>query len=950
MPDKDGSPRFEVLGPLRAFRGDSELALGWPRQRAVLAALLLRAGQVVSRDELIDSVWGADPPVTAVNVVQAYIAGLRRVLEPGRGHRQPGLLLTSAGPGYVLHVAEGHLDLEVAERHLENARVASAAGNLEAAAAGLESAVAIWRGIPLAGVPGPLAEIERARLAERRLTLLEDRAEMVLRLGRAAGLAGELASLVAEHPFRERLAGLLMRALYQAGRRAEALAVYRSTRQTLVSELGIEPGLTLRRLHDDILSNRDLVAAAEDTGVPAVVSASPPVPVVPRQLPAAPRQFSGREAELEALRALAREAVTGDAVVVATICGTAGVGKSALALRFAHQVADEFPDGQLYADLRGCGISGTPASTQEVIRGVLDAFSVEPARIPADPRSQAGLYRSVLAGKKVVLVLDDAGEEDQVRPLLPGGGGCLVIVTSRHRLTGLAAAHGATLLTLDVLAEDEARDLLARRLGAWRLGAEPGAVGELARLCAGLPLALSIAAARAAGRPQLSLSSLAADLRDERGRLDLLDAGDGARGVRSAFSCSYRALSDPAARMFRLLGVHPGPDVTVPAAASLAGVTAGKASELLAELDREHLVSEHEPGRFAFHDLLRAYAAEQAADEDRAAERDAAIGRMLDHYLYTARAAAVLLHPGREPPFQVNPGPLVVREPLAGYEQASAWLEAECQVLLAAIALAADQGFDRHAWQLPWCLVTFLYRRGQWDQWATIQHVALAAAQRLGDLEGQARAHLDLGYIGVVSGAYRGVRANLREALRMFGQLNDWEGQARAHNAMAGLLEGQRRYREALRHAQLSFELYLTTGNQAAHANALTEVGWIRAQIGDHEQAIGDSMRALDMHRQLGNRHGEGSTWETLGHAHQECGRYARALVCYRNALAIRRELRDIQHEAGVLDNLGDTHHALGHAAAARRAWQQALDILDYLHHPDAEQIRSKLGKPDGLQ
>lgn len=947
LPDQDGSPRFEVLGPLRAFRGDAELALGWPRQRAVLAALLLRAGQVVSRDELIDAVWGAEPPMTAANVVQAYIAGLRKVLEPGRGHRQPGVLLTSAGPGYVLHVAEGHLDLAVAERHLENARMARAAGNLEAAATGLETAVAIWRGVPLAGVPGPLAEIERARLAERRLTVLEDRAEMLLRLGRAADLADELASLVTEHPFRERLAGLLMRALYQGGRRAEALAVYRSARKTLAEELGIEPGPSLRRLHDDILGNRGVGDAPEDTGGRTVLSASP---MVPRQLPAAPRQFSGREAELEALGALVRETVSGDAVVIATICGTAGVGKSALALRFAHQVADEFPDGQLYADLRGCGTSGTPASPQEVIRGVLDAFSVEPARIPAEPRSQAGLYRSVLARKRVILVLDDAGEEDQVRPLLPGGGGCLVIVTSRHRLTGLTAAHGATLLTLDVLAEDEARELLARRLGARRLGVEPEAVGELARLCARLPLALSIAAARAAGRPQLSLSSLAADLRDERGRLDALDAGESARGVRSAFSCSYRALSDPAARMFRLLGVHPGPDVTVPAAASLAGVTPGKAGDMLAELDREHLVTEHEPGRFAFHDLLRAYAAGQTASEESITEREVAIGRMLDHYLCTARAAAVLLHPGREPPFQVSPAAWVVGEPLEGHKQALAWLEAECQVLLAAIALAADQGFDRHAWQLPWCLVTFLYRRGQWDQWATTQHVALAAAQRLGDLEGQARAHLDLGYIGVVSGSPRGVRANLREALRMFGQLNDREGQARAHNAMAGLLESQRRYREALRHAQVSYELYLTTGNRAAHANALTEVGWLRALAGDHQQAISDSTHALDMHRQLGNRHGEGNTWETLGYSHQESGRYARALGCYGHALEIRRELRDIQHEAGVLDNLGDTHHALGHEAAARSAWQQALGILDDLHHPDAEQIRSKLGKPDGLQ
>jgi tetratricopeptide (TPR) repeat protein len=621
------------------------------------------------------------------------------------------------------------------------------------------------------------------------------------------------------------------------------------------------------------------------------------------------------------------------------------LGKSALAVQFAHQVADEFPDGQLYADLRGSGTAGPPASPQEVIRGFLDAFSVDPARIPADPRSQAALYRSVLASKKVMLVLDDAGDEDQVRPLLPGGGGCLVMITSRLRLTGLAATHGATMLTLEVLTEEEARELLARRLGAGRLAAEPEVIGELAGLCARLPLALSIAAARAASHPQLSLTSLAADLRDESGRLDALDTGTGS--VRSAFSCSYRALSDPAARMFRLLGIHPGPDITIPAAASLAAVTVGQARDVLAELDREHLTSEHAPGRFACHDLLRAYAAGQAHSEDGGAEPEAAIHRILDHYLFTARAAAALLHPGREPPFQVCPVPGVVLEHLTSHQQARAWLEAEYQVLLAAVALAAGQGFDRHAWQLPWCLVTFLYRRGQWEQWATTQHVALAAAQRLGDLEGQARAHLDLGYIGVVSGSHLRVRTHLRQALKMFGQLHDQEGQARAHNALAGLLEGQHRYRDALRHAQLSLDLYLTTGNRAAHANALTEVAWLRARSGGQQHAISDGARALDLHRALGNRHGEANSWETLGYAHHRSGHYDAALRHYQEALAIRRELGDRQHEAGNLAFLGDTQHALGHQAAARKVWQQALAILDDLRHPDAEQIRAKLAEAE---
>ncbi|HEX6525695.1 MAG TPA: BTAD domain-containing putative transcriptional regulator [Streptosporangiaceae bacterium] len=976
--DQGGSLWFEVLGPLRAYRGvpggrspgiaawaapgrrppglaergyAAELALGWPRQRAVLAALVLRAGQVVSRDELIDAVWGADPPATAVNTLHAYITGLRKVLEPGRRIREPAQLLSSAGSAYVLRLAHGQLDLEAAERQIEEARRAKAAGDLRTAAIAMETAAGFWQGIPLGGVPGPLAEIERARLAELRLALLEEHAEMMLRIGAAADLTGDLASLVAEHPFREGLAGLLMRALYQAGRQAEALAVYQATRRTLAEELGIEPSLSLRRLHADILSNRDATDALKEGGEPEALELDTPHPeatvrsaaVLPRQLPAAPRHFTGRASELDTLTAMAREAVTEDAVVIAAIGGTAGVGKSSLAVQFAHQIADQFPDGQLYADLRGSGAAGSPAGPQEVIRWFLDAFMMDPARIPPDPRSQAALYRSVLAGKKVVLVLDNAGDEDQVRPLLPGSGCCLVMVTSRHRLTGLAAAHAATLLTLDVLTESEARELLGRRLGALRVFADPEAVGELARLSARLPLALSIAAARAASHPQLPLSSLAADLRDESDRLDRLDEGETA-GMRSAFSWSYRALSRPAARIFRLLGIHPGPDVTVPAAASLTGLTPWQARGLLAELDREHLITEHLPGRFTFHDLLRAYASGQAVIEDSPAEREAAIQRMLDHYLHTARAAAVLLHPGREPPFPAPPIPGSVPEHLTSHQDALAWFEAEQRVLLAAVTFAAREGFDRHAWQLPWCLVTFLYRRGQWDQWVAVERVALAAARRLGDLAGQARAHLDLGYAGVVSGARRGTPVHLRQALSMFAQLDDREGQARAHNAMAGFLQHQRRYLEALRHGQLSLDLYLTTGNRAAHANALDEVAWLRAMQGDYEQAISDGQRALDLNRELRNRHGEGSSRDILGYAHYRAGRYATALRHFRAALTIRRELRDLQHEAGTLDHMGDTHHALGQEREARNAWDRALAILDDLHHPDAEQLRAKLG------
>jgi DNA-binding SARP family transcriptional activator/tetratricopeptide (TPR) repeat protein len=944
--DGERSLRFELLGRLRAFRSGEQLMLGGPRQQAVLAALLVRAGQVVSHDELVDAVWGPDPPATAANVVHAYVARLRKTLEPGRVSRAPGQVLASAGRGYLLQVPEGSLDLHVARRHLKRARRARADGDLPACAAALDAALALWRGTPLSGIPGPLAEIERTRLAELRLAALEDRAEALLRLGRSADLIGEVLALAAEHPFRERLAGLVMRTLYQADRQAEALAFYQRTRRLLVDELGIEPGPELRRLHDDILKGR----GATLNGKPGVdVLGHGAAASTPRQLPPAVWHFSGRKAELAALADVARKSGgPGGAVVISAIGGTAGIGKTTLAVRFAHEIAGRFGDGQLYANLCGFGPCPRPVSASEVIRGFLDALGVPPERIPPNLDAQVGLYRSLLADKRMLVVLDNARDEEQVRPLLPGSAGCLVIVTSRSLLTGLAAANGAHVLILDVLSEDEAREMMAVRLGAERASAEADAVRELIGLCARLPLALSVAAARAAARPLLPLGALVADLREARSRLDVLDSGDSATSVRAVFSWSYRTLSPSAARMFRMLGIHPGPDVTVPAAASLAAVPAGPARAALGELTRAHLVTEHAPGRFACHDLLRTYAAEQARTDDETVRR-AAVHRLLDHYLHTAHAAALLLHPGREPLTLTGPQPGVRPEHAAGHEQALAWYQAEYPVLLAAVSLAYQERFDTHAWQLPWSMVTFLYRRGHWHQWAATQHMALAAAQRLGDVTGQARAHLDLGYIGAVTCQYDDASTHLRHALRLFGLLGDRAGQARVHNALAMAFESQRRYREALGQAEESLALYRNAGNPAAQANALTDVAWLHALTGQHERALDEGTHALRLQRQLGNRHGEAAAWETIGYARHKLGHHAQGAECYQKALALRRELGDRHHQAHILVGLGDTQEAADNTQAACDAWQQALTILDDLRHPEAAQVRAKLtrtGRP----
>jgi tetratricopeptide (TPR) repeat protein len=395
--------------------------------------------------------------------------------------------------------------------------------------------------------------------------------------------------------------------------------------------------------------------------------------------------------------------------------------------------------------------------------------------------------------------------------------------------------------------------------------------------------------------------------------------------------------------MFRLLGLHPGPDISVPAAASMASVPGGQAAVILRELARFHLATEHPPGRFALHDLLCAYAAELASTLDSEGERRAAVHRMLDHYLHTARAGAVLLHPARDEVTPAAAQPGVVPEYLADHCQALAWYEAEHAVLLAVIALAAEAGFDTHAWQLPWTLVTFLYRTGRWHEWTSLQRSAVEAATRLGDHNAQARSQLDLGYACAVRACYEDAHRHLRQALSLFRQLDDQVGQARAHNALAMALEGQGRHVEALAHAKRSLDLYTAAGNPAAQANALTELGRLHALLGDHHRALNCCRQALDLHRELGNRHGEAAAWASIGYALHRLGRHPDAITCHQRALTLYRELGDRRHQADTLTNLGDSQHAAGNPQGARNAWQQALTILDSLHHPDATQILARL-------
>jgi tetratricopeptide (TPR) repeat protein len=472
----------------------------------------------------------------------------------------------------------------------------------------------------------------------------------------------------------------------------------------------------------------------------------------------------------------------------------------------------------------------------------------------------------------------------------------------------------------------------------------PRAAFELITLCARLPLALSIAAARAATQPGLTLGTLAAELRAARRRLDPLSAGEASTNLRMVFSWSYRNLDGPAARLFRLLGLHRGPDVTAPAAASLAGVPCDLAGELLGELTQAQLLSEHAPDRFAFHDLLRAYAGELVHRHESDDQRHAATHRVLDHYLHTAAAADRLIQTTRDPIAVAPLAPGVIPERFADAAQAQAWFDAERRVLLTAVTEAARAGFDVHAWQLSWSMVPFLDRRGHWQDLAAIQHTALTAARRLGDLDAQARTHVAIATASARLGSYQDARANLNDALDLQQRLGDRAGQARVHLALGKLCGQQRRYDEGLAHARQALELYIAVGHRAGQADALNSAGFTLSHLGDHQSAVEYCQRALDLHRTVGNRHGEALTWDSLGYAHRQLGHHAQAVACFRRALTAYRQLGgDRYRQTVVLTHLGDAFHAAGDSPAACDAWRSALVILEDLDHLDADEVRARL-------
>jgi DNA-binding SARP family transcriptional activator/tetratricopeptide (TPR) repeat protein len=953
--------RFAILGPLEVSGEDGQrLPLGGPQQRALLAVLLLNAGRVVSTDRLIECLWGEEPPAAARSLLQGCVAGLRRALKAGAGpDRQP---LVTRAPGYCVEVRPDELDLDRFERL--------------AAATQLTEALALWRGPALDGLDGTAlsaCQADIARLEERRLAVLEQRIDADLRAGRHASLVGELESLVRAHPLRERLWALLMIALYRADRQADALAAYQRLRRTLVDQLGMEPSATLRRVQGAILSGTDPAKPDESTEN----AGTEPTRPVPAQLPPAVAAFTGRDEHLKYLDTLLPDGA--GAAAIGVISGTAGVGKTALAIHWAHRVREWFADGQLYVNLHGYA-PAPPMRPIEALAGFLQALGTPAEAVPVELDRASALYRTLVADKRMLVVLDNAYSADQVRPLLPGSAGCVVLVTSRDRLAGMVARDGARHLTLDVLGHHEAVTLLVRVLGAQRVQAEPEAGAELVERCARLPLALRIAAANLACHPRRRIADQVADLVADD-RLSALEIdGDADSAVRVAFDLSYDALAAPARLLFRRLGLVPGPDVTTAAAAALVARSPAEppeqqTSRLLDELTSAHLLDQDDQGRYTLHDLLRLYAKERADGEDTAAERDAATRRLFDWYLRTADAAARQLYPtALRLPIPESTAPESTApdstEPMAGFADhtaALAWLDGELANLVAAVQYTAESGPRSVAWLLADTLRGYFMLRVLPVEWAVVADAARSAAEvdgepraqmaaelnlasrhmrqsrfdpaidhyrralaineRVGWPEGESAALGNLGIVYLSSGQLRSASEHFAQALAVDRRIG-WLGGQAVKLGNLGVVDRQLgRLDEAAAHFREALALFHEVGSRHGEALAVANLGAVLHLLGRYPEAIDHVTRAIALHQEIGDRGTEADDQNVLAEVHRDVGRLPVALDLAEAALTRAVEVGERHYEADAHNVLGSVHLRLGAPGRAAEHHQRALDL-----------------------
>jgi DNA-binding SARP family transcriptional activator/tetratricopeptide (TPR) repeat protein len=943
----------------------SDIAVGLARakERILLAALLLNANRAVPISELTEAVWGIDAPRSAVGTLRDYVKELRKRIAP----RQESQIVTVPG-GYLIKVDSADLDVLAFQELESQARQAAAEGAWALAADRWLTGEALWRGQPLADVPSELlTSREVPRLTEMRVRALESRLDADLHLGRHAEVIADLRRLTATYPLRERLHALLMLALYRDGQQAAAQSVFHEARTLLVDELGTEPGPELRQLH------RQVLASDPALGLPALAPSAATTRAradqqhglseVPRQLPAAVSHFTGRTAELAALTGLLTDTAEPAAVVISVLAGTAGVGKTAVAVHWAHRVAPQFPDGQLYMNLRGYD-PAEPVEASEALAGFLRALGVPGTDIPDDLEERARLYRSRLAGKRILVLLDNARDGEQIRPLLPGAPDCLAIITSRDVLAGLVATDGAVRLELDLLPLADAVALLRSLIGR-RVDDDPDAAADLARLCARLPLAIRIATELASARPATPLARLLAELRESR--LDSLDAGEDRADFRAVFSWSLRQLPGEVVAAFALIGLHPGADLDAHAAAALTGLPVRLARRALTRLHRASLLQSAGNGWYGTHDLLRAYAREQAAARHPPGEREQALSRLFDYYLAAAAAAMDAAFPAEKQPRTVA-RPLAVALPdISGEAGARAWLDRERANLVAVVAHCARNGWPGHAASVASTLFRYLMNGNHLPQARAMYSQALQATRSSGDLPGQAEALNGLGGIGIKKGRSREAAGHYHAALELYRRCGDKPGQARALRNL-GATEGQlHRHQSSARYYRQAIAASRLAGDRLGAARTFVDLAAIETELGHCDQAARHLNQAIPvLHRandrvyealalerlgalsvrearltaaaeffeqaravylSIGHQTGAATQLRMLGWVSVRSGDHEQAIAYLHSAIALGDGIGDLYGQIEALDALAIALHETGEDAAARAELRRALRL-----------------------
>lgn len=949
---------FRLLGPVELWADDGRMCeLGSAKERYILAILLRTPGKPVSIEAIIDRVWGEQAPTKARASVHTYIARLR-----GHLHQQLGddLARVESRPGaYVLQVDPDRVDVHRFERLYAQARAIADSGDGEDALRLLRQAEELWRGEPLAGLSGEWAVEFRASLEHLHRAVVGQRLRLELEAGRHLDVVGELYSLVAEHPYDESAIEYLMVALYRCGRPSDALEVYHQARRRLADDLGTDPGLSLRGVYEHILrGDPELAAPPLRQRVPAVSLADN----LPRDIPG----FTGREAELSRLYATLEHATT--AIAIAAVDGMAGIGKSALALHAAHQLADRYPDGRLYLHLHAHDPNRPPLDPADGLETLLRLIGEDPQRIPATVEERAALWRTRLANRRALIVLDDVADSRQVGPFLPGASGCLVLITSRRRLTGL---DGVRPISLEVLEPGEAALLFRRIVGDDRR-LDVQAVKELIRACGYLPLAVAIMANQLRHRPARGASDLLNRLARASDQLAEIHAGD--TDLSRAFDLSYRALSPARRRAFRRLSLYVGDDLTIDAVAALIGCDRTEAEDAVEELIDYHLVQEPHSGRIRFHDLLRAYAAAQAEAEE-PDEVPRAVRRLLDFYLHTADRADRCLYPHRRRN-QISHDvdqPLITAPTVQDPRRAQEWLAAERINLLACADYAASHGSPAHAVLLSQTLATYLERSAHWQDAARLHQIAHRICQQTGDRAGEAHADLELCLIHSRTGSYATALEHARHALTIFTELKDRRGEADTYDHLARACWLSGRNHAALSNADQALALFRVINDQYGEVSALLHKGIALSYLGKTAEAIpifeealqiaravGDSSsealilnnlgdiklsqgyhrdalklfhESLTLLRTAGWRQNEALALNNIANVLQYKARHSEALHFYREALAVHRETGDLRHEADALNNIGTTFLNLEQYPEAlihfQKAWAIAQTIGD---------------------